>query len=227
MQLPYSAFVAPQYHCGMQSPEGQYDSLPNHALEEMDYTLAGSFSHLDLVGFLQPYLKGKSRSMLGFWIANAFILGLLIAACWLAPAGADLLGAIGLGFAFSFVLIPLHEFIHALAFKSLGATKIFYGANWNKLYFFAGADWFVIGTSGFYRVAFAPCMSIGLALLIGSYFAGSYMQISLIATALLHTGMSAGDFAMVAWFEKHKHQQPLTFDDHAAGMSYFYVKAQH
>lgn len=206
-------------------PEGQYSSLPNHALEEQGYTLAGSFSHLDLVDFLQPYMKGKSKTMTGFWIINVLLLGFLVAACWLAPTGSDLLGAIGLGFAFSFALIPLHEFIHALAFRSLGATKIFYGANWKKLYFFAGADWFVLGARAFYRVAFTPCLSIGLALLAASLLVNPFIQISLLATALLHTGMSAGDFALVAWFEKHKHQQPLTFDDHAAGKSYFFVKA--
>lgn len=226
MLTSYSAFAARLYHCNMHSPEGQYSSLPKQALEEQGYTLAGSFSHLDLVGFLQPYMKGKSKTMLSFWIINALLLGSLVTACWLAPTGSDLLGALGLGFAFSFVLIPLHEFIHALAFRSLGATQIFYGANWKKLYFFAGANWFVLGPRGFYRVAFAPCLSIGLALLLASLLVGHFLQISLLATALLHTGMSAGDFDLVAWFEKHQHQQPLTFDDHAAGMSYFYVKAQ-
>lgn len=224
MQPSHSAFTAPQYHCSMQ-PEGQYSRLPNDALQKQGYTLAGSFSHLDLVDFLQPYMKGKSKTMTTFWIINVLLLGSLVTSCWLAPKGSDLLGAIGLGFAFSFVLIPLHEFIHALAFRSLGATKIFYGANWKKLYFFAGADWFVLGARGFYRVAFAPCLSIGLVLLTSSLFASPFLQISLLATALLHTGMSAGDFALVAWFEKHKDQQPLTFDDHDGGMSYFYVKA--
>jgi hypothetical protein len=207
----------------MHSPEGQYDHLPHHALEAQGYSLTGSFSHLDLVGFLQPYMKGKSKTMMGFWIINALLLGALIACCWLAPADIDILGALGLGFAFSFVLIPLHEFMHALAFRSLGATKIFYGANWKKLYFFAGADWFVLGARGFYRVAFAPCVSIGLVLLTSSLFAGSFLQISLLATTLLHTGMSAGDFALVAWFEKHNHKQPLTFDDCKARRSYFYT----
>lgn len=211
----------------MHSPEGQYNELPTAVLESKGYTLQGSFSHLDLVPFLQPYLKGKSNTMWVFWLINALLLVALTVRIATLPAESDVLGALGLGFALSFAFIPLHEFIHAMAFKSLGANQLFYGANWKKLYFFAGADKFVLGRRGFLRVAFAPCLLIGVASLLLCFCFSPFIQTLLLGATLLHTGMSAGDFALVAWFENHRQLEPLTFDDHAAGMSYFYTKGNH
>lgn len=202
----------------------QFDSLPTAALEAAGYREAARMGYNDLVTFLQPQLRSRSRVMLLFWVLNLLLLAAVVLRAWRLPAGSDWLGAIGLGFAASFLLIPLHEWIHALAFRSLGATRIFYGANWKKLYFYAGADFFVLGATGFTRVALAPCLLIGSLLLLPAIYVNPYGQLLLLATALLHTAMCAGDFALLAWFDDHRHQKPLTFDDHAAGVSYFYVR---
>ena len=202
----------------------QFDALPTATLEAAGYREAARMGYNDLVTFLQPYLRSRSRVMLLFWVLNLLLLAAVVLRAWRLPAGSDWFGAIGLGFATSFLLIPLHEWIHALAFRSLGATRIFYGANWKKLYFYAGADFFVLNHAGFARVALAPCLLIGSLLLLSAYFLSPLWQVSFLATVLLHTGMSAGDFALLAWFDDHRHQKPLTFDDHAAGVSYFYVR---
>lgn len=210
-------------YVGSSMTNQQFDALPTAALESAGYRESARMGYNDLVTFLQPQLRSKNRVMLVFWALNLLLLLALIWKTTHLPAGSDWLGAIGLGFAGSFLLIPLHEWVHALAFRSLGATRIFYGANWKKLYFYAGADFFVLNHPGFTRVALAPCLLIGSLLLLIACFLPPFWQVSLLATLLLHTGMSAGDFALLAWFDAHRHQQPLTFDDHEAGVSYFFT----
>ncbi|MGJ8868839.1 hypothetical protein, partial [Salmonella enterica] len=51
----------------------------------------------------------------------------------------------GFGCALTFLLIPIHEGLHGIAYKMCGAPTVTFAANWKKLYFMAIADKFTIG----------------------------------------------------------------------------------
>ena len=70
------------------------------------------------------------------------------------------------GFAIAFTLVPIHEYIHALAYKSQGAATTSFDANWKKFYFMAIADKFVASKKEFQIIALAPFITINLILII-------------------------------------------------------------
>jgi len=126
------------------------------------------------------------------------------------------------GFAIALLIIPLHEWIHGLAYKYVGAKEISYTANWKKFYFTAQADHFVVNEKEFRLVAFAPFVVItSLALAIGLAFGQYLLMLGLI---FAHTTMCSGDFALVSYFYQNRGKGLVTYDDYSNQIAYFFVE---
>ena len=128
------------------------------------------------------------------------------------------------GIALAFVLLPLHEYIHVLAYKSQGATNTSYGANLKKFYFMAIADKFVANRKEFTIVALAPFAFITASLVLILYFVSSTWEITILGVLLTHTSMCSGDFGLLSFFAFHKDKDVATYDDKENGVSFFYGK---
>lgn len=129
-----------------------------------------------------------------------------------------------MGCALSFLLIPLHEGLHMLAYRLMGAKQTRFVAHWKKFYFLAIADGFVANRSEFRIVALTPF--VGISLFLGLISAGlpPLAMLSLRFTLFVHAALCSGDFALLSFFETHKDREMLTCDDMEAGISRFWVK---
>ena len=196
-------------------------------LTEKGYVLLDQLGHKELVPFIRTYMKKRTKYSVFYYISNLVIFGL---AGYFFVDGYDLPGfnlgvrfthfAYGLGIAF--LLVPLHEYIHVLAYKSQGAANTSYAANLKKFYFMALADKFVANKKEFEIVALAPFTVITMGLIALLFIVTTPWTLTIIGILLAHTAMCSGDFGLLSYFEFHKENETVTYDDVENKISYFY-----
>lgn len=187
--------------------------------------------HDEILGFVQDEFSSRTWSMRLYILLNFLLLAVIVVFAVLdirnALIGWDkLLGYFSLGILLVFtLLIPLHEGIHGLAYKLVGAPRVSYGVNWKKFYFYAVADKFVIDRNSFIFIALAPFFVITLLIVAIFFMAFVEMKWVLWGVLFMHTAACAGDFAMVSFYEKYREcEEMVTFDDVKENISFFYVK---
>lgn len=196
-------------------------------LAENGYVLIDSLGHKELVPFIQTYMKKRTWYSVIYYLCNIIAFGLV---AYYFMEGYRLpdysFGSrfthFSYGLAFSLTLIPLHEYIHVLAYKSQGATNTSYDANLKKFYFMALADKFVASKKEFEVVALAPFIIITTTLIILLFVANTNWTLTISSVLLAHTAMCSGDFGLLSYFEYHKSKQVVTYDDVENKISYFY-----
>lgn len=123
-----------------------------------------------------------------------------------------------------FILLPIHEGVHGLVFKILGAEKVGFGWTPKTLMVYAYAQKFVMSLKENAIVAVMPFIVITLALLIAFFTLPAY-KILIVTTFILHTYGCLGDFILIKYYFKHRHKQMFTYDDiDEEGMTYFFEK---
>lgn len=191
------------------------------------YVLLDKLGHRELVPFIRTYMKKTTRYSVFYYISNIAVFalaGFYFLKDWNSPNydPGDKFTHFAYGLAIAFALLPLHEYIHVLAYRWQGATKTAYGANLKKFYFMALADKFVANKKEFEMVALAPFVTITSVLIILLYAVPSNWSLTIIGILLTHTAMCSGDFGLLSYFEYHKHRQVVTYDDVDNKISYFY-----
>lgn len=126
--------------------------------------------------------------------------------------------------AISFALLPVHEYIHVVAYKSQGARNTSMAANFKKFYFMALADKFVVNRIEFIIVALAPFAIISSGLAITLIFFSLDWALTISSALLAHTAMCSGDFGLLSYFEWNKEKNVVSYDDVENQTSYFYGK---
>lgn len=205
--------------------------LKPEELEENGYVLLDQLDHRELVHFIRIYLKKRTRYSVFYYCCNLLLFAaagyLLVAGVPGVPSGfGHRFTHFGYGLAFTFSLIPLHEYIHVLAYRWQGARHTSLDVNLKKLYFLALAYRFVADKREFQRVAMAPFGLISLLLTGLLFVVPSDWIITVVATLLTHTAMCSGDFGLLSYIEWHAKKDPVTYDDVVAKMSYFYGKKE-
>ena len=203
--------------------------LPPHQLEALGFELLEKLPHSDLVPFIRKYMKRRTSPAILLHLFTIIFLGLtsysFIAGLRFGKVGlGDLIADVGLGFALSFALVPLHEYIHVLAYQSQGAKNTSYGANLRKFYFMALADGFVASRKEFRVVALAPFFCITLLFGALVFFLSPEWQLTIYATLFAHTAMCSGDFGLLSFFAAHPNREIVTYDDVPNQVSYFYAR---
>jgi hypothetical protein len=196
-------------------------------LPDLHYRSFAELEHSQMVRFTQENIRPGSPVSNGYWLLNAAIagfIGLQLVRQDAAPLP-EVLARLGLGFFVFFgVLLPLHEFIHGLAYKLVGAKAVSYHANWRQLTFYAAADGFVASTREFCAVALAPFAFINAGLLLGYALAEPPVTWVCLGALWLHTAGCAGDFALVNFLYKHRRKALVTYDDVETARSFFYER---
>lgn len=122
-------------------------------------------------------------------------------------------------------LVVIHELIHAIAYKMIGAKKLSFGMRLRKFLFFVLADKEVFTLRQFKFVALAPVVTVAALTIIGMIFAYNqpmfYFYLSVFG---IHSLFCGGDFGLLSYFENRKDKEILTFDVKEEGKTYFYVK---
>lgn len=198
-------------------------------LTENGYVLLEELGHKDLVPFIRNYMNKRTKYAVFYYLINfiAFALvGYLFIQGYHLPSYSfgDRFTYFSYGLALAFALLPLHEYIHVIAYKSQGAIHTSYDANFKKLYFMALADKFVANKREFEVVALAPFILITSALLLSLIVAKSPWTLTITSVLLAHTAMCSGDFGLLSFFEFHQDKNPVTYDDIEHKISYFYVR---
>jgi len=198
-------------------------------LKNEGYVLMDSLGHKELIPFVRKYLKKKTKISLLYTIVNiAIAIGTLF---WFWKNyeidGFSIGNGIiqfSYGMALAFGLIPLHEYIHVLAYKSQGAKNTSYDANLKKFFFMAIADKFVACKKEFQIVALAPFAVISSILLVLLLLVSNLWVFTILGILLTHTAFTSGDFGLISYFEFHNDKEIVTYDDKSSKISYFYQK---
>jgi hypothetical protein len=192
-----------------------------------NYELMESLEHDNLVPFVKTYSKVKTRLMY-FFLVLALSIPAIMTFLFLKNMKADGfdiflgIGHVLMAFSIIIILVPIHEYIHSLAYKAMGAKETSFYANWKKFYFAAVADKFVVTKKEFQIVAFAPFVVLALLLLSLLPFVDIYWKLTILSSLFIHVMSCSGDFAMVNYYIVHHQCEIFTFDDKELKISYFY-----
>ncbi|MGG9963141.1 DUF3267 domain-containing protein [Ferruginibacter sp. SUN106] len=194
-----------------------------------NYTLLASLEHHNIIPFVRTYIKKKTRFATIYYISNIIPLLLLFffSYKYYNTPGFTIINCINhfcYGLAIAIALVPLHEYIHVLAYKSQGAKQTSYDSNIKKFYFMAIADQFVANRKEFQIVALAPFVCISSVLIVLLFFAAPSWNYTIIGILFTHTACCSGDFTLLSFFDFHKDKTVVTYDDKKNKISYFFEK---
>lgn len=196
-------------------------------LTENGYVKLDKLEHKDLVPFIRTYIKKRTLYSVMYYLSNTIVLGLVgyyFVEGYNLPnySFGDRFTHFSYGLAIAIGLLPLHEYIHVLAYKSQGAKNTSYDANLKKFYFMALADKFVANKKEFEIIALAPFIFISTVLIILLFFVNAGWTLTVVSILFAHTAMCSGDFGLLGYFEFNKEKQVVTYDDIENKISYFY-----
>jgi hypothetical protein len=196
-------------------------------LNSSDYILIFKLEHKAIIPFVKENLNKLTFISVFFYGTNTALLAACITIIYkqkvyLNTSIADIIAYFNSGFLFALLLIPIHELIHVLAYKFVGAKETSIDYNLKKFYFLAIANNFVVNKKEFTFVALAPFVLVTSILIASYFFVGTYWQISILSTLFLHSALCAGDFGLLNFFHISKNRNLLLFDDAKNKVSFFY-----
>jgi hypothetical protein len=205
--------------------------LTPHELPGKGYKLLDKLEHKELVPFVGVYLNRRTFYSVGYFLVNVVVVaaGTFLFLSKHEAKGFSFPVAFGylfLGLLLTLLLIPLHEFIHVMAYRSQGAKKTSYDVILKQFVFLAIADRFVASKKEFEIVALAPFVIISGLLVAAFLVAGQNWQFIIMGMLFMHTLCCAGDFGLLSYMQLNKHKRPVTYDDKASKVSYFYGKEE-
>ena len=119
--------------------------------------------------------------------------------------------------------VVLHELIHALAYRYVGAKNISFGLNLKKFLFYVQADGEVLNYAQFKIVALAPAIVIGFLSVAGAaVFYNQPLFYFFLSVFALHSLCCGGDFGLLCFFQNRPNDEIVTFDIKEEGKTYFY-----
>lgn len=191
------------------------------------YQLLGEMTHATLADFVIEYFFRR-----GSWLTRAHhALSFITLAAAVAVAVLQ-----GRGFARAFlefgiavvalfvVILPLHEALHALAYRVTGARDIRWDYSLRILAVWVIAHRFVVSTRAFLFVALAPFVVLNGLLVAGALALPRY-AVLLLFVLLLHLHGCAGDWSLLNFVWLHRERGFWTYDDAERGKSYFFGRA--
>lgn len=188
-------------------------------LAEHNLKILKKLHYDEIVEFVFDNIKRKNLSTSIYFLQMAIYFILLIVFSIVFLHGKDLLWGpffkyLGYGiFCGAILVVPVHELIHACAYKLAGAPKISFGMDMKQMIFYVTADRYPVGRNKFYFVAMAPFVFLNLtSLWIMFMHSSPGLSICGLTFLFLHNIMCIGDFAMISFFSFHRKKELYTFD---------------
>jgi hypothetical protein len=128
------------------------------------------------------------------------------------------------GVAITFLLIPVHEYLHVIAYRLVGARNTYLDMNLRQFYFLALADRSVVNRTDFIKVMLTPFFTITLLCLTIFLVVDGPLKMLPLGLFLSHTIFCSGDFSLLSYYIHHWEKEIYTYDDKKAGKSYFYER---
>lgn len=212
----------------LKNPKENLNPYNPESLQSSGYENKLTLYHADILPFVKSSLKLKNIYSVSYYLLNLFFVLILLFCSYLyfdETKNIDsILSYAGLGFGGAFLLLPLHEWIHGLAYKFCGAKKVNYKADFKNLVVMAIADKFVVNAWQIIFVALAPFVVITSLFLLALIFTGSPYNLTIISIIVVHTSFCIGDFGICAYIKQNQNQGIITYDDFENKVSYFLVK---
>ncbi len=124
-------------------------------------------------------------------------------------------------FAGSLLIIPVHELLHGLAYKMLGAKKIHFGADPEQMIFYVTADRHPISGREIYFLALLPFLLINLSAILVIILWFPHFTLFVLFLLLSHNIMCIGDFA-ISNYVFLTHTRVYSFDIVSEKKSFFF-----
>lgn len=195
-----------------------------------DYRLLKQVAHDDIDEFIENQLAEKGFYKMVY--TTSLVVTVLSSAAAVAHGIKILILTKGLkpliqivpGFLFSFTLLILfHELLHALAYKLVGAKRVYFGAPQSKSGFYAGSDQEAFNGIQFRFIALSPFITISMTGLIALLILPQYF-IFVLTVLLIHTLFCGGDFATLNFMHKHDLSKIHTYNSREKRVIYYYLE---
>ncbi|MGQ9902743.1 MAG: DUF3267 domain-containing protein [Anaerolineae bacterium] len=174
--------------------------------------------------FFGRYMFKLNLGSLAFYIFAVVTAGMFIAELTNPSYGAGssviqiILALIG-----SVVIVPVHEGIHAVTYKIIGAPAVRFVAEWRKGLIYTIANRFVVNQREYMWLAVTPLFAISIALGV-LYFLTPEYDLFIAGLLCFHTLSCVGDIAIVNFLWERRDQTLFSYDDDTLRKSYFYVQ---
>ena len=176
----------------------------------------------DLAAQLRPFLFRLDPLPVAYWLGN---LAILLVVVRLAIRSGSLylgLSQACMGMVMGYLLLlPLHEGLHALAYRLLGCAGAQVIYRWRTLTAFCVADRVVLAAGSFSLVCLAPSLLLNPLLGLAVALTSGVPQLLTAGALLLHLGAASGDLALLNLLWVHRGRGLYTYDDVAARVSCF------
>jgi hypothetical protein len=191
------------------------------------YDLILELDFNDMIPFVLKNIKRKSAlsilyaginlAMFSF-IAFCLINGIKSESMVWGPVLRQVLTGIVAG---TILIIPVHELLHGLVYRLLGAKKIRFGTDLQQFIFFVTADRFPVSGREIIYLALTPFMVINIItiFIIVTWF--PHLMLFSLFFLLSHNMMCIGDFAIVNYVMQEK-RRIYNYDVVDERKSYFY-----
>lgn len=187
-------------------------------------TLIADVAHDDLAALVNTYYWQKQSWVV--WLHYAFSLAILAVIARVALLNNygvdDWLTGFGLAVIGFVVLIPIHEALHGLVYKLLGAQDVRFKVALRQFMAYAIAHNFAANARQFFWVAVTPFVVINAALILAAVLLPPF-SFYFWCTLLIHTSGTSGDWALLNLMWLNRGRPFYTWDDADAHRSYFYV----
>ncbi|MCS7059595.1 MAG: DUF3267 domain-containing protein [Anaerolineae bacterium] len=174
--------------------------------------------------FLRRYMFRFNLGSLAFFLFALVTVAMFIAELTNpAYTGESTLTQLVLALIGSVVVVPIHEGIHALTYKAIGAPAVKFMAEWRKGLIYTVADRFVVNQREYVWLAIMPVLVISAAL-GGLYFVAPEYDLFIAGLLCFHTVSCVGDIAIVNFLWEHRERVIFSYDDCKLHRSYFYAR---
>lgn len=199
--------------------------------EKAGYRVIDSFTYSDIKLFLMRNLPKTTFRVIyiGVLLLVLFGVGFMIALWQESQSASQFFLEIGASLVWVVVgyalMIPLHEFIHWLVYRSEGAADVRFGAIWRSFVFFAAAHNFLTDYKTFKRIALAPLRILsGLLVVLLLFPLPLWGKIAIAVLLFFHLLSCSGDLMMLAYMSRYKGREVYTVDDIDNRYTYFLEK---
>ncbi len=174
--------------------------------------------------FFGRYMLKLNLGSLAFYIFAVVTAGMFIAELTNPSysAGSSAIQII-LALIGSVVIVPVHEGIHAVTYKAIGAPAVRFVAEWRKGLIYTIADRFVVNQREYLRLALTPLIAISVVL-GGLYFLIPERDLLIAGLLCFHTLSCIGDIAIVNFLWTRRDHVIFSYDDLKLHKSYFYAQ---
>lgn len=198
---------------------------PQELVESDKYKKLQDLDHNEMVPFLLDNLKNRNPINAVFKHGTMLLIALILF-LWIGRWNTTLFFAgLGVGLIFTFTVgLILHELLHLLVYKILGAKKTRLKALWDQGAVAAVADQFVVSEKEFYWLAFTPFVVLTAAGFVALFMTTGWIFYAVSFFLVIHATACIGDFSLAGYMYENRDQEIYTFDDVENDKSYFYKR---